>query len=245
MYNFYFHLILLHLTDSRKFFQDDDCSKINDKTFRSLLPRKNESASFQTSDTWHPVIFRDESASQIVKRFRKVRVSDSKERESARSNQQRSENGYAALGRLDAMIMGLRYWERLGSTMTGGSANRLMASARRDAITVHAGLSVTLVCSSLTKSAMIAVIAPNCLMAGKWMIIVLERHEELPSRHGFFVIRLTDLYVRFALERRKKERGGTRVPFARSAGIATGAWIRFYPVPVTRISSFAFIMIFL
>lgn len=82
------------------------------------------------------------------------------------------------------MIMGLRYWERLESTMTGGSANRLMVSVRRDAITVHASLSVTLVCSSLslTKPAMIAVIAPNCLMTGKWMIIVLERHEELPSQ---------------------------------------------------------------
>lgn len=29
------------------------------------------------------------------------------------------------------MIMGLRRWERLGSTMTGGSANRLMGYARR------------------------------------------------------------------------------------------------------------------
>jgi hypothetical protein len=146
-------------------------------------------------------------------------VSDSKERESARSNQRRSENGYAALGRLDAMIMGLRYWERLGSTMTGGSANRLMASARRDAITVHAGLSVTLVCSSLslTKPAMIAVIAPNCLMAGKWMIIVLERHEELPSRT---LRHSSHLCVCFTLERGKKEAiGGARVPFARSAGI--------------------------
>lgn len=127
--------------------------------------------------------------------------------------------------------------------MTGGSANRLMASARRDAITVHAGLSVTLVCStlSLTKPAMIAIIAPNCLMAGKWMIIVLERHQELPPRHGLFVIRLTDLCVRFTLERGEKEticgEGGTRVPFARSAGIATGASIQFYPVPITRIPS--------
>jgi len=155
------------------------------------------------------VIFRDESASQmIVKRFHKARVSDSKEGESARSNQRQSENGYAALGRLDAMIIGLRYWERLESTMTGGSANRLMVSARRDAITVHAGLSVTLVCSSLslTKLAMIAVIAPNCLMAGKWMIIVLERHEELPSRHEFFVIRLTDLCTLYArIERERNE----------------------------------------
>lgn len=81
------------------------------------------------------------------------------------------------------MIIGLHYWERLESTMTGGSANRLMVSAQRDAIMVHAELSVTLVYSSLslTKPAMIAVIVPNYLMAGKWMIIVLERHEELPS----------------------------------------------------------------
>lgn len=145
-------------------------------------------------------------------------MSDSTERESARSNQQRSENGYAALGRLDAMIMGLRYWERLGSTMTGGSANRLMASARRDAITVHAGLSVTLVCSSLslTKPAMIAVIALNCLMAGKWMIIVLERHEEL-CLHGAgsssfaSTVVVTDLYVHLALERGEKETSSGRL----------------------------------
>lgn len=32
------------------------------------------------------------------------------------------------------MIMGLRYWERLESTMTGEFANRLMALARRDDI---------------------------------------------------------------------------------------------------------------
>ena len=168
----------------------------------------------------------------IVKRFHKARVSDSKEGESARSNQRQSENGYAALGRLDAMIIGLRYWERLESTMTGGSANRLMVSARRDAITVHAGLSVTLVCSSLslTKLAMIAVIAPNCLMAGKWMIIVLERHEELPSRHEFFVIRLTDLCTLYARIERERNDQKARVPFARFAGIATGAWIQFYPV---------------
>lgn len=119
-----------------------------------------------------------------MERFRKARVSDSKEKESARSNQRRSENGYVALGRLDAMIMGLRYWERLESTMTGGSANRLMVSVQRDAITVHTELSVTLVCSSLslTKPAMIAVIALNYLMAGKWMIIVLERRVAFIAR---------------------------------------------------------------
>lgn len=112
--------------------------------------------------------------------FRKMRVWTIRNRENQRlAINGDSVNGYAALRRLDAMIMGLRYWERLGSTMTGEFANRLMALARCDAITVHRTLSVTLVCSalSLTKPTMIAVITPNCLMAGKWMIIVLERHE--------------------------------------------------------------------
>lgn len=86
----------------------------------------------------------------------------------------RRENGYAALGRLDAMIMGLVRWERLGSTMTGGSANRLMASARRRHYLGDC-LSPSFATASLTKPTMIAVIAPNCLMAGKWMIIVAER----------------------------------------------------------------------
>ncbi|CAL1687309.1 unnamed protein product [Lasius platythorax] len=122
------------------------------------------------------------------------------------------------------MIMGLRYWERLESTMTGEFANRLMALARRDAITIHRTLSVTLVCSalSLTKPAMIAVITPNCLMAGKWMIIVLERHEreclrgaDSPSFASTDVV--VDLCLRFVLERREKDeiaRRWTRVPFA-------------------------------
>lgn len=63
--------------------------------------------------------------------------------------------------------------------MTGESANRLTASTRSDAITVHGTVRHPRLLLSLTKPAMIAVIVPNCLMAGKWMIIVLERHEEL------------------------------------------------------------------
>lgn len=57
--------------------------------------------------------------------------------------------------------------------MTGGSANRLMAFAEKDAIIrVEDCLSPSFALPSLTKPAMIAVIVPNCLMAGKWMIIV-------------------------------------------------------------------------
>lgn len=96
--------------------------------------------------------------------------------------------------------------------MTGESANRLMAPAWRDAITVHRTLSVTLVCSalSLTKPAMIAVITPNCLMAGKWMIIVLERYEreclrgaDSPSFASTHVV--VDLCLRSVLERGEKD----------------------------------------
>lgn len=57
--------------------------------------------------------------------------------------------------------------------MTGGSANRLMAFAEKDAIIrAEDCLSPSFALPSLTKPAMIAVIVPNCLMAGKWMIIV-------------------------------------------------------------------------
>lgn len=92
--------------------------------------------------------------------------------------------------------------------MTGESANRLMAPAWRDAITVHRTLSVTLVCSTLTKPAMIAVITPNCLMAGKWMIIVLERHERECLRGAdspSFASSHVDLCLRSVLERGEKD----------------------------------------
>jgi hypothetical protein len=67
------------------------------------------------------------------------------------------------------------------------------------------------------KPAMIAVIVPNCLMAGKWMIIVLERYGEQPSLRGFSVIRL---YRRHRLVRtfraKKKERKSAKSRLTRA-----------------------------
>ncbi|KAL2741053.1 MKL/myocardin-like protein 2 [Vespula squamosa] len=68
--------------------------------------------------------------------------------------------------------------------MTGGSANRLMAFAEKDAIIrAEDCLSPSFALPSLTKPAMIAVIVPNCLMAGKWMIIVARPSVLLRARN--------------------------------------------------------------